>query len=118
MDRDLACFRLENSACNADDISDIQLFEFLIGLLADAVPCNIGLDISLQILDITEGCLAHHAFGHHTARDGDFLSFHLLKMLFGIRAVRGYVKFCNLKRILSTALKLGQLFPADLQQLI
>ena len=59
----------EYISLNTINIANIGFLEVRIGLFADGVLRYIDLDGSLQILDITEGSLAHHTLEHHTSCD-------------------------------------------------
>ena len=54
MDTDLSGLCLKDLAFYADDVADIQLFELLVGFLADGIPGDVDLDRSLQILHMAE----------------------------------------------------------------
>ena len=65
MYRYLAGLCTKHKALNADQISDIKFLKICIGFLTDAVTRHIALNRPLNILNMTERCLSHHAFGHH-----------------------------------------------------
>ncbi|SCH30130.1 Uncharacterised protein [uncultured Clostridium sp.] len=118
MNGDLTCLGCEHSSFNAHDITDIHLLKIFIRFLAYAVPGNIDLDGSLQVLYIAERSFAHHTLEHHTSCDDCFLSFPLLVIIFHIHTVDSHIIFCNLERILSSCLKFGQFLPARFQHMI
>jgi len=104
----------ENNTLHADDITDIHTFEFLVGFFTQIISGHVALNIALQILNVAERGLSHHALGHHTSGNGNLFSFPLAVIIFYISAVYGYIIFGNLERILSGCLKLCQLLPANL----
>ena len=118
MDGDLTCLRLEYFAFQTDDIPDIQLLEILIRILADTVPCYIGLDISALVQNIAKGSLSHNTLLHNTPCKRHLFSFHLIIMFLDICSMTVHVISRYLKRILSIALQVCQLLPANLSQLI
>ena len=118
MDGDFTGLRGEHRALQADDIADIHFLEISICFLTYKVPRHIALNGPFQVLNVTEGGLAHHALGHHPPGDADFLPFQFVIVPDDIRAVMGYVVLCDDKRILSGFLQFRQLVPADLKQLV
>ena len=71
----LAGFRGEYFALDADDVADIILLEILVRIFADAVSGHIGLDASLQVLDIAERCFTHYTLLHDTAGHSHLFAF-------------------------------------------
>ena len=118
MDRLFSGLGFKHFAFDAHNITDIIFLKIRIGLFANAVPCHIGLDISLQILDITKRCLAHHTFGHDTSRNGNLLSFQCLKIFLNLHTVMGYIIFHDFKGIPAVFTQSRQLFPSHFQQLV
>ncbi len=118
MNADLTGLCTENRTLNADNIAHVQLFERLIGLLANCVLCHVRLDRSLQILHMAERSLTHDAFGHHAARHPYSRSVERLKAVPDLLAVMSNVVFYDLERIVSGCLQLCKLFAAYLQDLI
>ena len=114
----LAGLGLEDFTLDTYDIAHIVLLEIRIGLFTDAVSSHIYLDIAGQILYITEGCLTHDTFGHHTSGDADGLAFQFLEIVLDIGAVMGHIIFGDLKRILACFLQVRQLLTLYLQQLV
>ena len=96
----LAGLGLEDFTLDTYDIAHIVLLEIRIGLFTDAVSSHIYLDIAGQILYITEGCLTHDTFGHHTSGDADGLAFQFLEIVLDIGAVMGHIIFGDLKSCL------------------
>jgi len=115
---DFPCFSSENRSLYAYDIADIQLFEFLIGLFAYTVTGHVDLNTAFEILKVAEGSLAHDALKHHTPRNAYLFLLPLAVIFPDLRAVSGYIVFCDLKWILSCCLKLCQLISAGLQHMI
>ena len=110
MDRSLAGLRFEYCSLYTDDIAHVHFLESRIGLLAKRIPCNVSLNGSFQILDMTERRLAHDSLGHHTPRNGDRLSFERLIILSDVRAMMCYVILCYYERIVPLRLQIIQLF--------
>ena len=117
VDGDLAGFGFEHGAADADQIADIKFFEIGIWLLPNDVPRHIRLDGALQILHMAKGRFAHHAFGHHASRHGDFGVFQRVKVRFDLLAVVGHGIFGDGKGVLARLLQRRQLVPTNLQQL-
>ena len=57
----------EHKALNADDVTDVPLFEIGIAFLAHIVTLDVELDLALAVVHMHEGCLAHYAAAHHSA---------------------------------------------------
>ena len=114
MDGNFACLCLEHHSADADNIADVQLLEIFVGLLADLVPCNVRLDISLQILEVAEGRLSHNALGHHSSCQGYLFALHLLVVFLYLHAVRCHIVLRDLERIPSAFAKLGKFLTAHL----
>ena len=114
MDGDLSHFRRKHHAFHTYDITNIQLLEILVGILAQIISGHIALDGSFQILNIAERSLSHHPLGHHTSGNGHFFSLIFCILLLHIRAVNGYIVLGNTERILSLCLKFGQFLSAYL----
>ena len=106
MDGYFAGFGLKYLSFDSKDIAYVIFLEILIALLANAVPGHICLDAALQILDIAERCLAHHALKHHPACQADRLSLHGFKAILNLLAVVCYFIFCYPKRILAIFLQI------------
>ena len=49
------------------DISNVRLLEVCIAFFTDYISCNIDLNISLQILNVTERRFTHDTLEHHTS---------------------------------------------------
>ena len=62
-------------------------------------------------------CLAHAPLAHEPPGQPDGLAFHLLEVFFHFTAVVGHVIPGDSKGVLSRLLQLGELVPADLEQL-
>ena len=116
--RDLTAAGTEHDALDTDDITDIQLLEPLVLLGADLVDLHIDLDLALLVLNVAEGSLAHVTLGHDTTGDGNFLVFHLLKIVQDLLAVGGALKTNLYERIHAGFPQSGQLFTADTQQFV
>ena len=131
---DLAGLCPEYVSLNTHDITDVHPLECLICILSQFIPGHIQLDISFQILQISEGCLTHDTLGHETSGDGDihpilfgdlgsFLPLSRLRPLcvkcfLCLRCMTCHVVFRDHEGILSRFLQLGQLLSAHLEQLI
>jgi len=115
MDRNFTCFCLKYFTGNTHDIADIHFLKCFVFLFSNTVSCHVRLNISLQILHITEGSFTHHTFGHHTSCDGNCLSFIHFKVFSQLCTVISYIVLCDLKRIFSVFLQFCQFFPANLQ---
>ncbi len=61
----------EHEALHADDVADVVALEGLVGLLAHVVPADVDLNFAVPVQQVGKARLAHHAAGHHAARDGD-----------------------------------------------
>ena len=110
-------FGLKHFAGNSHNIAYVVLLKIGIRLLSNAVSCHIALNISLQVLNIAEGCLSHHAFLHDTACNGDVFPLHLLIVFFYIPAVGSHIVLRDFKRVFARFLKSGELFPFYFQKL-
>ena len=104
MNGDFSGLCLKYFAFDADDITHVVFFEIFVRLFANAVSCHIGLDASLQILNVAERSFSHDTFEHHTTGDGYFFAFQLIKVLFDLHAVMCHIIFCNLERVFSVLL--------------
>ena len=113
MDGDLAGFGAEDLAADPDNVADVELLELLIGLLAEAVAGDIGLDGPFEILHMTEGRLAHDPFGHQAAGNADSSAFKLVEIVLDLPAVAGDVIFDDRKGVLACLLQGRQLFHPD-----
>ena len=113
-----SCLCSKDCSFYAYNITDIQLFKFLIGIFPHTVSGHIYLNASLQILKVAERSLAHDALKHHTSCNAYFLLLPLIIMILDLHAVGSYIIFCDLKWILSCCLKLCQLISAGLQYMI
>ena len=67
MNRDLTCLCTECISLHTIDISNVRLLEICIAFFTDCISCNIDLNISLQILNVTERRFTHNALEHHTS---------------------------------------------------
>ena len=115
---DLSGLGLEHLAADTDDIAYVIFLEGGVALLAHAVAGYICLDAALQILDITEGCLAHDALEHHASGDRHGLALELVIVVFDLGAVVGLVILCQYKGIVTRLLHSGQLLAAEPQYFI
>ena len=114
----LSGFCFKHRSFHAGQIADIHLFEGLIFLFPQAVPGDVALKISLQVLKIAERGFSHNPLGHNTSCNPDIFAFHLFKTILNLPAVSRHVIFRNLKGILSAILKFLKLFSSHLQKLI
>ena len=85
-DAHFAALGAEHLAVHADDVADVIFLEAVVVLLIHLVLAGVELDAAGLILKVAEGDLAHAALGHETARDGDRLALHLIKMLLDLCA--------------------------------
>ena len=118
MHGNLTGFCAEYFAFNTDNVSDVKFFECRIWRLSNAVPGNINLHFSLQILNMAERSLAHDAFGHHPAGNAHRLPFQRLKIAANFLAVMCHIVFCQSKRIVSLRLQGRKLISAYPQYFI
>ena len=118
MDGDLSGLSGKDLAFNTHNISDIKFLKIFIVVFSNIVPCNVGLDIPFQILNVTERRFPHHTLLHDTTRYGNFPTFQLLKVVLDLLAVMCHIIFGNQKRVRPTCLKIRQFFTAHLSQLV
>ena len=104
--RDFACICTEHFAFDSDDIADVKALEILILVLADAVARDVGLNVALEILNVTERSLSHNTLRHHSTRNGDRFTLKRVEVILDLGAVMGDVKLCDLERVLARLLKL------------
>ena len=109
-----AALRAEDLALDADDIADVVFLEAVIFGLVHFVLAGVELDAACFVLQVAEGHLAHAALGHETARNGDGLALHLVKMLLDLLCGRGADEAGDGKRVHALRLQLRELFAADL----
>ena len=117
VDGDLTRLGFEDGPPDADHIPNIVFFETGVGILADAVPGDIGLDGAAQILHMAKRGFPHHPFGHHPPGNRNLCVFQGAKIVLDVGAVMGHVVFGDGKGVLALRLQGRQLVPPDLQQL-
>ena len=118
MNRNLSGLCLKNRTLDSYNISNIKFLKIFIVVFSNIVPCNVGLDIPFQILNVTERRFPHHTLLHDTTRYGNFPTFQLLKVVLDLLAVMCHIIFGNQKRVRPTCLKIRQFFTAHLSQLV
>ena len=67
MDRNLTGSCSESKSFQTENIANIRFFKVCVGIGADGISCHVYLNISLQILNVTERSFTHHSLEHHTA---------------------------------------------------
>ncbi len=123
MNRNLAGTGAEDFALDADDVTDIPLFESGVTLFAEVVARDVKLDFAFAVGKMCERGLAHDTAAEHSARHSDrhgFALFGELCLVFVIsrddRGCRvGHVKFRDDERIVALRYESGEFVTADLQ---
>ena len=118
VDRDFTRFGGECSAGYADDIADIELFEALIFVNADAVACDVALNTALEVLHVAERRLTHNALRHKSAGNGNGRALKRSIIFLDIRAVMRNLKLGYNKGVLSLCLKIRKLLAAYRDKLV
>ena len=116
-DGNLAHLGAEHFALDADDITDVQLFESGIGLIAQQVALDKNLDVALLVAQMGKAGLAHDALGHHAAGQRDDLTGlgfggQVGKLLFEVGRVRILRIFCDFKGVVTGFAQVSQLLAA------
>ena len=68
----LAQARAEHRAADADHVSEVEVLEARVGVLADVVRPDVDLYLAVAVEEMREARLAHHAARHHAPGDGHF----------------------------------------------
>ena len=115
--RNLAHLGAENLALDADDVTDVELFEGGVGFLAQQVALDKDLDVTLLVAQMGKAGLAHNALGHHTAGQRDDLTGlslgrQLGKFLFEVGRVRVLRIFGDFKGVVTGFAQVRQLLAA------
>ena len=107
----------ENLAVYAHDITDIKLLELLIDLFIHLVLAGVELNAAVPVLKVTEAHLAHAPLGHEPADHLNGFALHGVKVVLDLLAGGVPLKPGLLEGILPRGLQVGELLPAQAQQL-
>ena len=118
MHRDLALLGAEHRPLDAQDITDIPLFEIGVVLFADVVPADIYLQAAGGILQIQKAGLAHHAAAHHAAGDTHRFALQRLKIVADLLVGGIPIEPGHLVGVFTGLLHRRQFFPAHLDLLL
>ncbi len=113
-----ASFGAEHEALNADNVADVEFFEFGESIFPEVVDFDIDLHFAVTVMQVAEERLAHITATHHSARKCDILIFKFVEIFDNIFGIMRKVEFNILKRIASVRNKCGEFITAYLQNFV
>ncbi len=68
VDGELAGARAEEAACDAQEVAQVQVAQAVVGLLAQGIPSQVGLELAGAVTKVKEGRATHVAHGRNATR--------------------------------------------------